>query len=239
MITAVLFVPAAPWLIPSVAPSLLAEQSVLRRSIGALIDTTPASRWSALGASARGRSRWDRDLPSDLGADPYRGGAHTGGFPGCHFVARALLGGVPLDAGVLAPSAPGDLPRDADPADRASVTDGLAELEQDDHGRVLLVVADGSTAHGEHAPGGPDERAAGYDAALHAALVGGPAATRQWLGSTEGSAQVAAELGATLPTVLPAVLAALAGSSGGWDVTAHDLVMPYGVGHHILRWRSR
>ncbi|MEJ7650983.1 MAG: hypothetical protein WKF57_18375 [Nakamurella sp.] len=239
MITAVLFVPAAPWLIPSVAPSLLAEQSALRRSISALIDTTPTSRWSALGVSAGGRSRWDRDLPMDLGADPYRGGQHPAGFPGCHFVARALLGEVPLDAGVLAPSAPGDLPGDADPAGRASVTDGLAELDEDDDGRALLVAADGSTAHGEHAPGGPDERAAGYDAAVHAALVGGPAATRQWLGSTDGSAQLAAELGATLPTVLPAVLAALAGSSGAWEVTAHDLVMPYGVGHHILRWGRR
>ncbi|WP_353648074.1 hypothetical protein ABLG96_14515 [Nakamurella sp. A5-74] len=239
MITAVLFVPAAPWLIPSVAPLLLAEQSALRRSVGALIDTTHVSRWSALGVSATGRSRWDRVLPMDLGTDPYRGGACVAGFPGCHFVARALLGVVPLDAGALAPSAPGDLPGDADSADRASVTDGLAELDRDDDGSALLVAADGSTAHGEPAPGGPDERAAGYDAALHAALTGGPAATRQWLGSTAGSPQLAADLGATLPTVLPAVLTALAGSTGGWDVSAHDLVMPYGVGHHILRWGRR
>lgn len=239
MITAVLFVPAAPWLIPSVAPSLLAEQSALRGSVGALIDTTHVSRWAALGVGAAGRSRWDRALPVDLGADPYRGGADAAGFPGSHWVARSLLGEVPLDAGVLAPPAPGSLPVHADGAGRASVTDGLAELDGNDDGCALLVVADGSTAHGEHAPGAPDDRAAGYDAALHAALAGGPATTRQWLGSADGSAQLAAELGATLPTVLPVLLEALAGSFDGGDVTAHDLVMPYGVGHHILRWGRR
>lgn len=233
MITAVVFCPAAPWLIPSVAPTLLSEQSALRQQVGLLVDSTDVARWAALGVGGAGNeSRWDRALPLDLGRDPYRGGlvgAVPIGFPGSHWVARAVLGPVPLDAGALAP----------DDTGREPVISALAERESDGEHTGLLVTADGSTAHGEHAPGAPDDRAAGFDADLHTALVGGPAATRAWLAPARGTAALAAELGATLPTALHAVLDTLTAAPSGWDVEAHDFGAPYGVGHHVVRWRRR
>lgn len=236
MITAVLFVPAAPWLIPSVAPTLSAEQAELRRGIDRLVEASWVPRRAALGVgSSHSRARWDVDLPLELGPDPYRGGAGTdAGPPGHYWVARALLGPVPLDAGALPlvhPQAETDAPDPVPPA--------LAALEAGGQHCALLVTADGSTAHGEHAPRAPDARAANYDAALHAALAGGPGSSRAWLDSAAGSAELAAELGATLPTALRVVVDTLAAAGDGWDVIARDVTAPYGVGHHVVRWGRR
>ena len=234
MISAVLLVPAAPWLIPSVAPPLSAAQTTLRGAVQDLIGATEVDRWAALGvAPTRSRPRWDQDVPMELGRDPYRGGGAASALPGSYWVARALLGSVPLAAGSLAPP----------DGDGAPVRAGLRDLVADPRSHALLVTADGSAAHGEHAPGAPDERAAGYDAALQAALAGGPTGTRAWLGSAAGSLALAAELGATMPAALRVVLEVLdedpTDGAAQWTAGARDVCAPHGVGHHVARWVRR
>lgn len=224
MIRAVLLVPAAPWLIPSVAPGLLQEQADLRSRIHDLVAGQSGSAWTVLTAAPSGSDRPTLvgELPGSTLIDPYRVG--TGDqVPAAWWVARSVLGDRPAQAIQLPPGAGAD--------ERAVAL--LASLEADGREHLLLVLADGANCHGEHAPGAADEQAVGFDEELHAVLVGGPDTWTRW--SADFAARAPEDLlGSTLSAVLPTLGAALADVP--LCVSWHGLTTPYGVGHHLVGW---
>lgn len=96
----------------------------------------------------------------------------------------------------------------------------------------VLVIADGSACHGDDAPGRRDDRAAGFDAALAAALAAGDPAA---LAGVTRQRELAREL---LATVDP--LAVLASLTAGTPPISADVLYsaaPLGVGYLIASWR--
>jgi hypothetical protein len=110
---------------------------------------------------------------------------------------------------------------------RAGV-DLLALVEEQDV--ALLVMGDGSARRDIKAPGYLDERAAGFDASVVAALGSGdPAAL----------AAVDAELGAELLAAgVPAWLAAADLLTGSYTASVSYDAAPYGVSYFVASWAS-
>ncbi|HSK61722.1 MAG TPA: hypothetical protein VK935_21985, partial [Actinomycetospora sp.] len=118
------------------------------------------------------------------------------------------------------------LPPDTPPDDARRIG---TELATDDGGpEVLLVLGDGAATHTPRAPGAFDERAAGYDRAVAAALA-------------TGDADVLAGLDPALDGVL------LAGGRVPWQVLAGAVPRPtsarlehsstpFGVAYHVAVW---
>jgi hypothetical protein len=95
---------------------------------------------------------------------------------------------------------------------------------------ALLVMADGAARHSERAPGFLDERAAGFDAAVAAALAEPmPAAL------LDLDPQLATDLLATGRVGWQV----LAGAAGDRPVRTVEVWFgaPYGVGYHVAEWR--
>ncbi|SNR53887.1 hypothetical protein SAMN06265360_10965 [Haloechinothrix alba] len=102
----------------------------------------------------------------------------------------------------------------------------------------LLVLGDGSTRHGQRAPGGPDDRAAGFDETVAAALG---EVDLEALGSLD--AAEAAELGASgRATWQVAVGMARSRAVGDaeddrkWRGEMLYSGAPFGVGYHVAIW---
>lgn len=118
---------------------------------------------------------------------------------------------------------PADLPTD----DCVALGERLAAADDEPVG--LLVLGDGSPRHGERAVGRPDERAAGFDDAVHKALA---AADPSALRAVDPG--LAAELGA----VGRAPWQVLAGAAGArqWRARRGELLVPFGVAYHLAVW---
>lgn len=97
---------------------------------------------------------------------------------------------------------------------------------------ALLVLADGSTRHGEKSPGGKDDRAPEFDAGIADALE-------------KVDADALARIDATLAGKLGAAGRAAWQVAGGvararaWRGTLHYTGAPFGVGYHVATWEAR
>lgn len=94
----------------------------------------------------------------------------------------------------------------------------------------LIVIADLASCYGPKAPRAEDERAAGYDDAVVAALRSGVPAQVARLDPELGSA-----LGASGAHVWPLWATAMAGRSWRGEIAWHGA--PYGVGYVVSTWR--
>jgi hypothetical protein len=234
VICAAAFCPHPPLLVPAVAAGAAAELDGLRDACIRAIRTT----------CAEGRT------PVLLG-----GGPASGFYPGS---ARGTLAGygVRLDVELGGPAGPVAVPRlplsltvgtwlvaQALGPDRGAVACSVgpdfaagpvpAALREFVAGTdaALVVLADGSARRSTTAPGYLDERAAGFDAAVAAALRGGDPAELTAL-----DAQLGAELLAAGVPAWHAAGAALAGRRYAAELHYDDA--PYGVGYFVAAWRA-
>lgn len=124
------------------------------------------------------------------------------------------------------------VPRDTDPAGCALAGRELgAELGATGDPVALLVLGDGAITHTLRAPGYLDERAAGFDAAVAAAL-GGPDFAA--LGALD--AGLATELGAAGRAAWQVGAAAAAVLAPAWRGELLHSAAPYGVAYHVAVW---
>lgn len=232
MIVAAAVVPGAPFLVPAVAdriaagtPELIAacRQAVVAPGAADLIVVVAAGR-----PPAAPRLLPPGPLP---GSSPLRRRDLAAAAPPATLPAVGSIVG----AAVLARGRPGLDPSrvrivetGADPAAAAALVTGLG----DDTRVGLVIVADGAAAHGEHAPGRRDDRSAGFDDALAAALAGGDPAA---LAAAVADRELARQLGAVTDPL--GVLARLTLAD---PPTTADLPYrghPYGVGYLVASWR--
>lgn len=146
-------------------------------------------------------------------------------------VAAYLLHGV----GITAPTGAVQLaPDSADAA--ASLAADCAEIDPRDpvERTGLVVMANGSAAHSEHAPGGDDPRSAGFDDDLVTAVASGdPARLAETCRRLAG---LAAELhDDTLPAL--AALGELAVGNGTATADVLHYSAPLGIGYLVATWR--
>jgi hypothetical protein len=120
-----------------------------------------------------------------------------------------------------------------DPASPSADCAGLGRhLGEAGDGAGLLILGDGSNRHGPRAPGGQDDRAAGFDNLVARALG-------------EADAPALAALDPALASELGAggrapwqVLAGLAGTAP-WHADLLYSGVPFGVGYHVAVWERR
>ena len=105
----------------------------------------------------------------------------------------------------------------------------LAIAERDEI--ALLVMGDGSARRSTTAPGYLDERAAGFDAAVAAALAAGDPAALLALDPALGAELLAAG-------VAPWQAAARLLDGGRYRATLSYDAAPYGVGYFVASWRT-
>lgn len=229
VITRVAMVPHPPLLIPELAGSAAPETGRLRDAAIAAASwlTQETKDWLAVGA-------WSS--PSVYS------GAVGGSFTGF-----GVDVSVALTSDVAAQTASLPLPAlvagwlrsaaGADSVDVELVSDRLPASECLRTGEALvsrgrtgvLILGDGSTMHGPKAPGGPDDRAAGFDDGVAAALA-------------SADADALAGIDAALATALGAggraawqVAAGVIGA-GRWRGRLLYTGAPFGVGYHIAVW---
>lgn len=229
--------PAAPWLIDAVAPLLAADPAVplaavrqaaadLRTHADRILAVVPPSRTSTGG--------WVPAIPDDLGPSPYGRGlgpdqalAAVPPLPGAVWVARTLLGPGPLDALVVGSET--DHPSAVLPPQLAASVAGPVRWG-------LLVLADGARCHGEDAPSARDDRSDDFEKRLATALGSGdPVVLGAWAEAERG---LGAVLGSTAPALIDVVAALMAAAAHGpFEVDSRYAGAPFGVGHHLARWR--
>ncbi|WP_029137912.1 class III extradiol ring-cleavage dioxygenase family protein [Nakamurella lactea] len=253
MIVAAALCPAAPLLIPGVAPALAAEQQPLvdgvRRALddvviaandaaignlGRLLVVTPgrAARWIPNVRADPGRLPFGRSTPlsGPPDPDPVRSGDSPVDLAPGVWIARSLLGRGPrldaLEVGPVHRRADGSFP------DRSPTV--VRHLITEDEPIGVVVLADGAICHGDDAPAAEDARAESFDEALHDALTadGGPLQLRHWCAA---NAELAGSLGATAPASLMVLAELLSGNTS--TVRAEYFGHPYGVGYHVACWR--
>ncbi|WP_433787351.1 hypothetical protein ACQPX6_11100 [Actinomycetospora sp. CA-101289] len=235
MIATAAVVPHPPLLVPELAGAAAAETTALRvacRDVAARL-AMAGDRWVAVGAgpvASHHRSDacgtfagFGADVRVALGPD-----ADPSAAPDRELALPVLVAGwlraqagaagerVRIEAHVL--------PADTPPAEARRVGAELAAGED----AVLLVLGDGAATHTPRAPGAFDERAAGWDRAVAAALA-------------TGDADVLAGLDAGLADAL------LAGGRVPWQVLAgavprpssarlEHTSAPFGVAYHVAVW---
>ncbi|MGI8417708.1 MAG: hypothetical protein ACR2P2_16195 [Nakamurella sp.] len=217
MIVGAVLCPAAPLLIRGVADGAAARCAELVAAALAAAGELRQRADRVLLVTATPHSSLTVTVPPDLGPPPFgRGPSRIGGWPNAGWVARELVGDVPLSAVGIAAD---DLP--------------LADVRTT--GRTgVLVLADGAICHGPAAPAAQDERAAGFERSLHRALADPDLqALASW---SADNGNLGAELSATAPQALT-VLAQLA-SAKTWLATADYFGAPFGVGYHVATWWS-
>lgn len=247
-VTVVVMCPPAPWLIPGVATALPTAVTVVRAhcldAIGPLAAmegitvVTAAGRSPQIGRLLPGTVLDDpgftrSDVPAVPTARlPIGGGVDGSGPPSGHDVPQrhtAAAYGTVIAAHLLA-------------AARIDVTTHAVQLAVDGPAAVptpgpragMLVLADGASSHGEHAPGGDDPRADTFDSALTGALRGGSPTEL-----ADTCRRLAPLATAVRATTLP-VWAALADSCaplGDAEATVLYAGAPLGVGYQIAVWR--
>jgi hypothetical protein len=234
VIRAVAFCPHPPLLVPTVAVGAAAELDRVRRECTRAIRTScaggptpvllgggPASglyTGPARGTLAGYGVGLDVELgrPADCAAGPQLPLSLT---VGAWLVAQALG----PDSGALACSVGPDFAGGPAQDARGEHVGGTAV--------ALVVLAAGSAGRSTTAPGYLDERAAGFDAAVAAALRGGDP---EALGALD--AQLGAELLAGGVPAWHAAGAVLAGQRYTADLRYDDA--PYGVGYFVATWRA-
>jgi hypothetical protein len=233
VICRVAVVPTPPLIVPELAAGAAGETAPVRDACLAAVRAVASEceTWIAVGAGrtptdieagARGSFRgYGVDVPvtlSDTGFDPRAGSV---ALPLPALVAgwlRERAGAASVRVRVLDHALP--------PAECVGLGQRLADHED---GVGLLILGDGSNRHGPRAPGGEDERATGFDAAVSAALGSADVDGLLALDVT-----LAGELGAS-GRVPWQVLAGLAGSAR-WRAELAYSGSPLGVGYHVAVW---
>lgn len=231
--------PQPPLLVPELVGAAADEVVPLRTACEQAVGRLPRSYWHAIGvdpsgpavieSGARGSFRgYGVDVPVSLGAG--RPGAPVA-LPLPMLVA-AWLGG---SAG--AETVAGELVHpSASPAEcLARGRELAAQLRGDRAARcAVLVLADGARTHDVPGGGRVDPRAAGFDAAVAAAVARADA---------EALARIDPELAAAVGADGRAawqVLAGIAlGSGSAWAGELLYSAAPYGVGYHVAVWEPR
>jgi hypothetical protein len=229
VISRVAVVPQPPLLVPELTGGAAGETAPLRDACLAAVRALAAAaeNWTAVGAGeaaefapgARGSfAGYGVDVPVGLSEtsreDPRE-------LPLPVLVAgwlRERAGAASVDVRLLDP----DLPA----ADCADLGRRLDEVG-DEVG--LLVLGDGSNRHGPQSPGGQDERAAGFDDAVSAALG---SADLDALASLDPA--LAAELGSG--GRVPWQVLAGVGGADAWRSKLLYSGAPLGVGYHVAVW---
>ncbi|MEP6561818.1 MAG: hypothetical protein ABJD68_12200 [Nakamurella sp.] len=249
--------PGAPFLLPGAADSIAAGMRTLATACTAAINRLPPSdsivllspRWQGAGEPSVGPSRW---LPADSAIELSSVRRSDLLIPALTLPSGSPSPGPPLSS----PLPPGAVITDpavgtmvgavllhlascrppvtivevgTDPAAVAVLLDGTT---QSDERVALLVIADGSACHGDQAPGKRDDRAAGFDAAVAAALVDGSPGQ---LASACADRSLARSLLATVGPL--AVLARLTQSRAPDAAELLYSAAPFGVGYWVASWR--
>ncbi|MCE7009522.1 class III extradiol dioxygenase subunit B-like domain-containing protein [Kibdelosporangium philippinense] len=228
MIVRAVVVPYAPLLVPELVVGQVPEVSEVRRACVAAVGALAASsrRWIAVApgfgevaddaaGSFRGfgvdvRVRLNQNTEGDF--DP--------ALPLPVLIAgwlREQAGAQTVSVQLVSPSATS--------AQCRALGERLARAANSPVG--LLVLGDGSPKHGERAPVRPDPRASDFDQQVHTAFKN--ADTEALLALDEG---LAAELGAQGRSAWQV----LAGTGSGWQCVSSELMVPFGVGYHVVVW---
>ena len=229
--------PHPPMLLPEVAGpaddgGLRALRVACLEAVGALLAPGPA-RTVVVGAG--GRTAW-RDVPRPglaragvLGGFGVPNGESTSGADASpsHLPLSLAVGSWLLEqAGSTCHTTWLEVDVDADPGDCRKIGEELCATYD-----ALLVLGDGSNRHGLEPPGGADERAAGFDAAVAVALA-----------EADGDALLATDprLAAELGAGGRAAWQVLAGWAEGRSAQGHSLhdAAPFGVGYHVATWST-
>jgi hypothetical protein len=230
VISRVAVLPTPPLLVPELAAGAAAQTASVREAClaAAGVVASDYAHWLAVGAGP---------VPAEIGA-----GAR-GSFRGYGVDVPVSLSGDAREAPVALPLpalVAGWLRARAGAATvRLSVLDHTSSaedcvgfgkrLDQEEDDVGLLILGDGSNCHGPRAPGGEDERATAFDAAVARALGSADVDALLSLDVT-----LAGELGAA-GRVPWQVLAGLAGSTG-WNAELLYSDAPFGVGYHVAVW---
>lgn len=258
VLAAIAFCPSPPLLVPEVAAGAAAEldglrsacAEAVRRLLAAAPDdlvvlgTGPVTGWFPPGSTG-GLGRYGVPVTARLpdprpGVSPTPAGDGHPADPGAGGLPLALTIGAWLLAGAGVPCSGLAVAPDTHPAEAAAALAGPGR-------RALLVVGDGSARRSEPAPGYVDPRAAGFDAAVAAALGTGDAAALRDLDPVLGADLLAAGVpawrttGAASARPTPAAgpggpIAGGSGRDGGWDATLLHDSAPYGVGYFVAVW---
>ena len=230
MLAAIAVLPHPPLLVPELSGDAAIETETLREAVRdaakALAAVAPV--WIAVGADPGGRrtvapgtrgtfTGYGRDVRVAL---PGPGSADEGPE-----LPLPLLVAGWAAAGTDVRSVRGELVApDASPADCLELGRSLAA---EDAG--LLVLGDGAAMHTAKAPGGFDERAEAFDAAVATALD---------VPDPDALAGLAPDLAADLWAAGRAPWQVLAGAAGGrgWRSGHRHTSMPYGVAYHVALW---
>jgi len=237
VIRSIATVPQPPLLVPELVGTAVAEVDDLRAACQQAVRRLGAGSWHAIGvdgsgptvlpSGARGSFRgYGVDVPVSLGASLDGGG--TGELPLPLLVAGWLRGQAGADAVVGELIHPSTSPEDGFARGRA-----LAR-ELCDRDWALLVLADGARTHPAPGAGRVDERAAGFDAVVAAALAAADADALAGL-----DAELAADLGAHGRAAWQVLAGAATGSGPGWRAELLYSAAPYGVGYHVALWEPR
>ncbi|MEV1291630.1 hypothetical protein [Pseudonocardia sp. NPDC049635] len=230
MPAAIALVPQPPLLVPELSGAAAAGAEAVRAAVREVVAALAAAapEWIAVGADPGGRrsvapgtrgtfAGYGRDVPVQL---PGTGGPDEGAE-----LPLPLLVAAWAAAGSGVRSVHGELVAPDSP-----VTDCLAlgaGLAGGDIG--LLIVGDGSAKHTATAPGGFDERAEPFDAAVADALDRADPDALAGLDPV-----VAAELWAAGRAPWQVLAGAAAGR--GWTASHRFSDAPYGVAYHVAFW---
>ncbi|GAA2513422.1 hypothetical protein [Pilimelia columellifera] len=239
-VVSVAFCPHPPVLVPEVAAGAAAELADLRAACldavaalaGAAPDAViilgagPANGWH--GSAACGSLAAygvPGPLPGATVAAP--NGRRSGGRPAAHPLPLSLtIGAWLLDRAAVGVPAYAVAVADGEPA--PTLAADLTSLG----GRVaLLVMGDGAACHGEKAPGYAHPDAAGFDAAVAAAMSTGDAAALRDLDPPTGRRVLAA--GVLVWRVAGALL-----DDRRWSGRLRRHEAPYGVGYLVADWQQ-
>ena len=210
MIVGAVSCPQPPLLLPGATGCPVAEVEQLRAAclaaIGDLLAARPESLVLVGGVQPAEAGRSDEPVSIQVG--------------------RALL----ADAGCPIPVRPALIPADAGVAECLAAGRQLAECEPDRRAG-LLVMADGSARRGPKAPGYLDPRAAPFDQAAEAALLGA---------DPDGLAALDPELAGELLVAGRAAWQVLAGAATGGRFTARGYYLgdPFGVWYPVVGWQA-
>jgi hypothetical protein len=219
-------VPTPPLLIPELVAGTDADVTAVRAACLAVTArlTSAAVHWVAVGAGPAGVLGPDAvGTFSGFGVDvPVRMSDAATSPPDPAMPLSALV-----TAWLRAQAAAEDVtvhlvPPDLTPDECFALGEHLADIAEP---VGLLVAADGSHRHGDHAPGRPDDRAGPFDDAVHDALAGADAKALMALDPV-----LAAELGAEGRAPWQVLAGALA--RGEWSADAR-LMIPFGVAYHL------
>jgi hypothetical protein len=239
VIRSIAIVPQPPLLVPELVGAAAAEVEPLRTACRDVVGRLPRTHWYAVGVDGigpvsvppgvRGTFRgYGVDVPVSLGTS-------RAVAPAALPLALLVAGWLSMHAGV--DTVAGEVLHPAtDPTDCLARGKELAdELHQDQRmDCAVLVLADGARTHAIPGAGRVDERAAGFDAAIAAAL-------------STADVEALAGLDPRLATALGAqgraawqVLAGIAiGSAADWAGELLYSAAPYGVGYHVALWEAR